>query len=245
MICTKIIFEYSYSCNKWSLNSQCFGSQLSFWNLHSIQSLELVDVLSWLRLSTPHMCHRHHRRCLQRKILPCGEISDWTRKLSLLNEEKIYHMEKFLHMRILKTYLSIGKWIMCTIFWCFVTFYAVLLQHLFLCDLRCFIAKSDLLRTTRFGVEKNWAKTVPVDKKGQIWGMRLECITRKMVLLLMMILNATGVFSWWWILNMWVADNVDVNIQIWTTSSGPVWWWRWLKSAKRPQFLPQILNPRV
>ena len=28
-------------------------------------------------------------RCLLRKILPCGEISDWTRKLSLLNVEKI------------------------------------------------------------------------------------------------------------------------------------------------------------
>ena len=46
----------------------------------------------------PHICHRHHRRCLWRKILPCGEISDWTQKLSLLNVEKICHMEKFLHI---------------------------------------------------------------------------------------------------------------------------------------------------
>ena len=107
MICTKIMFEYSYSCYKWYLNSQCFGSQLSFCNLHSIQSLELVDVLSWLELNSPHMCHRHHRRGLQRKILPCGEISDWTRKLSLLNVEKICHMEKFLHMRNVETNLSI------------------------------------------------------------------------------------------------------------------------------------------
>ena len=44
-------------------------------------------------------------------------------------------------------------------FWCFVAFYAVLLQNpSCLCDLRCFVAKSVLSLFTRFCVEKNWAK---------------------------------------------------------------------------------------
>ena len=42
--------------------------------------------------------------------------------------------------------------------WCFVTFYSVLSQNQFFCDVRCFVAKSVLLRFMQFCVEKNWGK---------------------------------------------------------------------------------------
>ena len=41
----------------------------------------------------------------------------------------------------------------------------------FLCDLRCFVAKSVLSLFTRFGVEKIEPKILSVEKKGQISGM--------------------------------------------------------------------------
>ena len=42
--------------------------------------------------------------------------------------------------------------------WCFVAFYNILLPNQFFCNLRCFVAKSVLVRFTRFCVEKNLAK---------------------------------------------------------------------------------------
>ena len=47
--------------------------------------------------------------------------------------------------------------------WCFVAFYNILLPNQFFCNLRCFVAKSVLVQFTRFSVEKNLAKIVPVE----------------------------------------------------------------------------------
>ena len=42
--------------------------------------------------------------------------------------------------------------------WCFVAFYNIFLQNQFVWDLRCFVAKSVLVRFTHFCVEKNLAE---------------------------------------------------------------------------------------
>ena len=107
--------------------------------------------------------------------------------LHMINVEKICHMEKFLHMRKVEKICHVEKFIspaylsstelICHLlqhhkinnmsnFWCFVTFYAVLLQSLFFkCDLRYFVAKSVLSRFTYFAVEKNWAKNFVCGEK--------------------------------------------------------------------------------
>ena len=58
----------------------------------------------------PHICHRHHRRCLWRIFLPCGEISSHDR----LSCGKILHMtdchvENSLHMRNVKKICNMEK----------------------------------------------------------------------------------------------------------------------------------------
>ena len=58
----------------------------------------------------PDICHRHHRRCLWRIFLSCGEISSHDR---LSCGEMLHmtdcHVEKALHMRNVKKIYNVEK----------------------------------------------------------------------------------------------------------------------------------------
>ena len=130
-------------------------------------------------LPIPDICHRHHRRCLWRKIchvekispqdrLSCGEIFHMTNR----QLEKCLHMvdmEKYGEKSVMWRYFF--TWEMWTQI-CFVTILAVLSRNLFYCHIRCFAAKDILSRFMRFCVEKNLTKKLCLWRKMdkyQVW----------------------------------------------------------------------------
>ena len=122
----------------------------------------------------PDICHRHHRRCLWKTNLPCGEFHHMTncqleKCLHMENMEKnllwgemwrkISHVENNLHMRNVETSLFYHN--LC----CFVI-KSVWLPFMLFCRQIYFVAIHTLLRG-----EKLNQKIVSVEKKRQISGM--------------------------------------------------------------------------
>ena len=121
------------------------------------------------------ICHKHHKRCLWRKNLPCGEISPHDRLSCAENLHSTNcQLAKCLHMVNVETNLSFGEIsphqkcgdnLFCLNLCCFVSksvcvaIYAVLSRNQFCRDLRVFAWR------------KIQAKIVFVEKKGQISGM--------------------------------------------------------------------------
>ena len=110
----------------------------------------------------PDICHG---RCPWRNNLSCGEIWPHDRfSCGPILHIADRHVDKFLTWQIIM-WKKFSTWEMWRKFvmwrnnvsnlWCFVAFYAVLLQNR---DLRSFVAISVLLQFTRFCVEKNSAK---------------------------------------------------------------------------------------
>ena len=116
-------------------------------------------------LCIPDICHKHHKRCLWRKNLSCGEIFPYDRlscgegsphdKLSvgkclhIENKEKNQVMWRNVEQNLScgdisphdkcgdKSFLSLFMLFCCEI--CFVAIYAVLPRNLFCRDLRVFV----------------------------------------------------------------------------------------------------------
>ena len=148
----------------------------------------------------PDICHKHHKQCLWRKLLSCGEIFPYDRlscrevsphekcEENLSHREssphdfgakcvyaekcgEICHVDKCFHMTDISTWEMKNVETIC--------FYALILHNhislsqltMYCYNLRCFVAKSVLLQFTRFWLEKIWTKNCACGKKRQISGM--------------------------------------------------------------------------
>ena len=78
-----------------------------YWPLDILWSVHLMKEIM---PNIPDICHRHHRRCLWRIFLSCGEISSHDR---LSCGEMLHmtdcHVEKALHMRNVKKIYNVEK----------------------------------------------------------------------------------------------------------------------------------------
>ena len=125
-------------------------------------------------LKIPHICHRHHRRCLWRKICHVEKISPQDR----LSCGEIFHMtnrqlEKCLHMVDMEKYGE--KSVMWRYFFtwemwrqiCFVTILAVLSWNLFYCHIYAVLLRQIFCRDLRAFV---WRKM----DKYQVWQWQVQ-----------------------------------------------------------------------
>ena len=162
--------QFSISiCNNLVIQLETQGNLIS----HSKLSTVIVDNSNYTFTTTKKWWGDMHTWYLSRvprvvpveKNLSCGEIWPHDRfSCGQILHIADRHVDKFLTWQIIM-WKKFSTWEMWRKFvmwrnnvsnlWCFVAFYAVLLQNV---DLRSFVAISVLSRSTRFCVEKNSAK---------------------------------------------------------------------------------------